>query len=81
MMHCHIDIHHGEGMAMIIQEGESDEIANMVKFDEINLCENNLERLTVSERPQPALLSREKLGSIFQMIVHPISKAFSRLFS
>lgn len=44
-MHCHIDIHHAEGMAAIIQEGTSDEIANIVDFSKVNFCSSNLDRV------------------------------------
>ncbi|CAF0817757.1 unnamed protein product [Didymodactylos carnosus] len=37
-LHCHIEVHQAEGMALFIQEGSDDEIRSLVKFDEINLC-------------------------------------------
>ena len=37
--HCHIEVHQGEGMSMIIQEGSDEEIARSVKYQDINICE------------------------------------------
>ena len=91
MMHCHIDIHHGEGMAMIIQEGESEEIANLVNLNEVNLCENNLESVQIRRRgsqsqpQQPQLIepsqAKDKLAALLQLFVEPIAKLISKLFS
>lgn len=89
MLHCHIDIHHGEGMAMIIQEGESDEIANVVDLNEVNLCENNLEAVQItSRRPilssqlsQTSSTSRDALVSLLNLILQPFSKLLSALFA
>lgn len=44
-MHCHMDDHHSDGMAAIIQEGSSEEIADVVDFGAVNFCGNNLDRL------------------------------------
>ena len=37
--HCHIEVHQGEGMSMIIQEGSDEEIAKAVNYQDINTCE------------------------------------------
>ena len=37
--HCHIEVHQGEGMSMIIQEGSDEEIAKSVNYQDINTCE------------------------------------------
>lgn len=76
MMHCHIDIHHGEGMAMIIQEGSSKDIANIVDYNNINVCENNLDYLNEFKN-----FKRETNRNIFVPIFEPIFKIFSNLFS
>jgi len=38
MMHCHIDNHHANGMALVIKEGTQEQIKSLVKLDEINTC-------------------------------------------
>ena len=37
--HCHIEVHQGEGMSMIVQEGNDEEIAKAVNYQDINTCE------------------------------------------
>lgn len=48
-LHCHIEVHQGEGMAIVIKEGSDSEIINQVDFNAINTCGNgpdNLDKLT-----------------------------------
>lgn len=46
LMHCHIDVHHAEGMVVIIQEGTSDQIASSVDFSKVNFCSRGLDRVS-----------------------------------
>lgn len=46
LMHCHIDVHHAEGMVVIIQEGSADQIAAAVDFSKVNFCSQQLDRVS-----------------------------------
>jgi hypothetical protein len=43
-LHCHIEMHQAEGMALIIQEGENEEIRRLVDFNQLNTCGTGPER-------------------------------------
>lgn len=75
MMHCHIDIHHGEGMAMIIQEGHKDEIEKLVNYEEINLCENNLEQVKILK--SHFQVSNNPINRLLEMFVSLLSTFFT----
>jgi hypothetical protein len=45
LLHCHVDIHHAEGMVVLIQEGTSDQIADAVDYSKVNFCSNQLDRV------------------------------------
>lgn len=83
MMHCHIDIHHGEGMAMIIQEGDGEEIERIVNFNDVNFCENKIERIEVknSNLKSENQGSRGKFAHLYRIIIDPVYKYFSKFFS
>jgi hypothetical protein len=38
LMHCHIENHHANGMALLIKEGTHEEIKSLVNLNEINTC-------------------------------------------
>lgn len=80
MLHCHIDIHHGEGMAMIIQEGGGEEISKAVNLQEVNFCENNLDEIMRIKGPE-TVASNSKLTQFLTHFFEPISKTFSKFFS
>ena len=38
IMHCHIENHHGNGMALLVKEGTQEQIKSLVNVNEINTC-------------------------------------------
>lgn len=51
-LHCHIEVHQGEGMAMLIQEGTHDEIRKLVDRNSVNVCDKGFESNVIGESSQ-----------------------------
>ena len=66
MMHCHIDNHHANGMALVIKEGTQEQIKSLVKLDEINTCFKGYEgkKLNFNKKDDAWILFGILLGAL-----------------
>jgi hypothetical protein len=61
MMHCHLDNHHANGMALVLKEGTQEQIKSLVKLDEINTCFKGYEGNKLKFNKNEFLNVKEKL--------------------
>ena len=61
MMHCHLDNHHANGMALVLKEGTQEQIKSLVKLDEINTCYKGYEGNKLKFNKNEFLNVKEKL--------------------